>query len=353
MQTDFNRMEKIVGLFVVTVLVLLASTVILLGRGKGWFKTYTIFYTVLDESYNLEKNAAVKLYNTEIGRVKSVHLEGDQVKVSLEILEEYAPRIRGDSVATVESPTLIGSEFVSIKPGSKDSYQIPAGGVIRSAKKKSMSDILAEFQVEKTAKMLVEAIQKISDTAGKLSSPQGPLMQALDNINGTTDHLRRIMADIDAGKGSIGGMLKSDRLLAEIHRQLDRVDEILSPVARATRQTPAAMDQVQQGLAGVGRIENEISAGLEKVLAILNDLHKAVETLNAVMESADKVMDNAKEASTDIPVITRSARNGLFEVRETVDDVDKVVESVKKNPLIRGNLPSEPEAEPMDSGLRP
>lgn len=346
MVTDFSRKEKIVGVFVICVAVLLMATIILLGRGKGWFKAYRSFYTVFDESYNLQKNAAVKLYNTEIGYVKRIHLEEDQVKVTLMVLEEYAGRIRGDSVATVESPTLIGSEFVSITAGSKTTYQVPEGGMIRSIKKKSVSDILAEFQVEKTVKMLINAIQKISDTAETLSSPEGPLMMALDNANRTTDHLRRIMADIEAGKGSVGGLLKSNRLLTDIHDQLDRVARILDPIAAATARAPDVMDQVQHGLAGVDRIENEISVNLQQVETILQDLKRGMESLNAIL-------DNARSGSTDIPAITRSTRRGIDEVRDTVDNVDQVVRAVRQNPLVRPNLPAEPEAGPMDAGLRP
>ena len=346
MVTDFSRKEKIVGAFVIFVTVLLLATVILLGRGKGWFKAYRSFFTVFDQSYNLKASAAVKLYNTEVGYVKRVHLEKNQVKVTLMVLEEYAGRIRGDSVATVESPTLIGSEFVSITAGSKTSYVVPEGGMIRSAKKKSVSDILAEFQVEKTVKMLINAIQKISDTAETLSSPEGPLMMTLNNANRTTGHLRRIMADIEAGKGSVGGLLKSDRLLSDIHGQLDRVARILDPIASATARAPGVMDQVQHGLAGVDRIENEISANLRQVEAILEDLQQGMESLNAIL-------DNARSGSADIPAITRSARGGIEEIRGTVENVDKIVESAKKNPLIRGNLPAEPGTGPMDSGLRP
>ena len=346
MVTDFSRKEKVVGVFVICVAVLLMATIILLGRGKGWFKTYKTFYTVLDESYNLKKNAEVKLYNTEIGYVDRIHLEGDQVKIFLKVLEEYAGRIRGDSIVTVESPTLIGSEFVSITAGSKDAYQIPEGGMIRSIKKKSVSDILAEFQVEKTAKMLINAIQKISDTAEAISRPDGPLMTTLGNANQATDHLRRIVADIEAGKGSVGGLIKSDRLLADIHAQLDRVARILDPIAKATARAPNAMDQVQQGLAGVERIETEVSANLGQVEAILKDLQQGVAHLNAILA-------NARAGSADIPAITRSARGGIEDIRDTVENVDKVLESVKKNPLIRGGLPAEPETGPVDAGLRP
>jgi phospholipid/cholesterol/gamma-HCH transport system substrate-binding protein len=352
MDTDFSRKEKIVGVFVITVGILLVTTVVLIGRGKNWFRDYITFYTVFDESYNLQKNAAVKLYNTEIGQVKGIHLEGDRVKVKLVILAEYATRIRGDAIVTVESPTLIGSEYLAVKPGSKDSYEIPEGGMIRSEKKKSVSDILAEFQVEKTVKMLVEAIQKISEMASRLSDPRGALMTALDNVNRTTAHINGITAHIEGGKGSLGGLVKSDRLLADIHKNLDRVAEILQPIAEATAKAPGAMDQVQDNLAGITRIEDDISASIGKVSPILVQVEQAMAEVNKGLSTLNAILDNAREGSRDIPDITRSTGRGITEVRDAIRNADQVVRAVKKNPLVRGNIDPEPEVEAMDAGLR-
>ncbi|MCP3954339.1 MAG: hypothetical protein GY697_19300, partial [Desulfobacterales bacterium] len=57
--------------------------------------------------------------------------------------------------------------------------------------------------------------------------------------------------------------------------------------------------------------------------------------------------------SHDIPAIIQSARQGIDEIRNSVDDADRIIQSIQKNPLIRGNLPPEPEVRPTDSGLRP
>jgi len=57
---------------------------------------------------------------TIIGKVKKITLTDDKVKVEQAILQEYASRIRNDTIAIVESPTFIGSEYVSIKPGAFD-----------------------------------------------------------------------------------------------------------------------------------------------------------------------------------------------------------------------------------------
>jgi ABC-type transporter Mla subunit MlaD len=62
---------------------------------------------------------------------------------------------------------------------------------------------------------------------------------------------------------------------------------------------------------------------------------------------------NLEKGSHDIPRVTQSAAQGIHEIRGAVDNIDKVVKSLKKNFLIKPNLSPEPEAENVDAGLRP
>ena len=171
MRITFDARERTVGAFMVIMVILLLTIVVMLGRGKDWFETYITYYTVFDEAYNLSKNARVKLFKADIGKVKSVRLERDKVKVELAILKDYAPRIKTDSVAIVESPTFIGSEYVSIKPGTPEASLIPENGTIPSQAKKSLDDVMAEFEVEKTAKMFVKTVQAISEIVEYMRGP--------------------------------------------------------------------------------------------------------------------------------------------------------------------------------------
>ena len=63
MELDFSKKEKIVGTFIITVAVLLLVTVVIIGRGKDWFKKYITYYTVFDEGYNLQADTSVKLFS--------------------------------------------------------------------------------------------------------------------------------------------------------------------------------------------------------------------------------------------------------------------------------------------------
>lgn len=306
-----------VGAFMVIMVILLLTIIVMIGRGKDWFEAYVTYYTVFDEAYNLSKNARVKLFKAEIGKVKSVRLEGDKVKVELAILKDYAPRIKMDSVATVESPTLIGSEYVSIKPGTPEASSIPENGTIPSEEKKSLADFMAEFEVEKTAKMVIKSIQGISEIVEHMRDPEGPLYSSLDSIAKTLAHIEAVTHEIREGKGSVGGLIRSDELLQKIYEQLEHVNRILTNVEQATAKTPDVVD------------------GLRKSMNMINE-----------------ILANIEKGSQDLPVVTKSTKQGIREIRDSVEEVDKVVQSVQKNFLIRPNLPPEPKGENIDTGLR-
>jgi len=79
MVTDFSTKEKIVGMFGIFMAILLLATTIVIGRGKDWFRPTMTIYATFREGYNLETNTPVKLYNTDIGKVKHIELAGQKV----------------------------------------------------------------------------------------------------------------------------------------------------------------------------------------------------------------------------------------------------------------------------------
>ena len=331
MDLDFSKKEKIVGTFIIFIVVILLTTVVIIGRGKDWFKTYIIYYTTFDESYNLKEDAAVKLFKADIGKVKQIILVENRVKVNLAILEEYSSRIRSDSVASVESPTFIGSEYISIKPGSADSPLIPKDGEINSTSKKSISDIMLEFQVEETAKKVIRAVQDLSEIMQIMRDPNGPFFTAFDNINKTIFHFEAIVRDIQAGKGTVGGILKSSAILQIILDDLDKVTQILESLAEASSKTPEITNKVQDNLATIQKIGEEVLDSISSIKRILKEVEKG---------------------SHDIPEVMQTTKRGIREIREGVENIDSVVQSLKKSLLIRPNLPPEPKGKNIDAGLR-
>ncbi|MBU0988054.1 MAG: MCE family protein [Proteobacteria bacterium] len=345
MELEFNRKEKIVGTFVVCIALLLLTTVVVIGRGKNWFKTYVTYYTIFDQSYNLEVDTPVKLFNADIGKIKKIDLVEDKVKIKLVILDEFKSRIRTTTRATVESPTFFGSQHIAIIPGEEDSPLIQEEGIIPSKKKKSIADYMEEFQVEKTAKMIVEATQEITKIIQTLRNPEGPLFTAFDNLNKVLAHVENITQGIEMGEGTLGGLIKSKALLEQIRGNLDEVAKILGHVSQATAKTPGAMDQVQNNLATLNEIEKGVLDSVPNIKRIVHDVEAAVGTIKSILVNIEK-------GSHDIPKVTRSTTQGVQEIRVAVENIDKVVQSLQQNFLIKPHLPPEPEGKNVDAGLR-
>ena len=343
MEMEFSKVEKVVGTFIIGVSMLLMATLVIIGRGKDWFEKYIPYYTTFNESYNLQENAAVKLFKADIGKVKSITLVKNRVLVKLLILDKYSSRIREDAVAVVESPTLIGSEYISIIPGSADAPLIPPAGEIPSREKRSISDILSEFEVEKTARMVVQAVQDVSAVAHKLSDEKGPLISSLNNIQKISGHINQITADLEAGKGPVGAMLKSEALLQNIVRNTQRLSQILESLNSATAKAPGAMDLVKENLAIYRDAGESVKNRVDQAKIILDDIQTAAGSLQVIV-------DNIKAGSYNFPKISNNFRDGVQEIRDGVQQINRVVDSLQKNVFIRSNLP--PEAAPQNTDAR-
>ena len=304
MELIYSRREKIVGLFVISIIVLLFSTVVLIGRGKNWFKSYVTYYTVFEESYNLQENADVKFQKASIGKVSRIDLTEDKVRVTLKILEDYQSRITRDTAVTVKSPTFIGDEYVAVIPGNPRAPAMDEGEEIKSIPKKSIEDLLAEFQVEQTAKKLSTAVKNISDITDALRDPEGPLFTVFEEL-----------------------------------------EVILSNLAEATAKTPMAMDHVNTNLVTINKISNELYFNL-------TDLRNMLADVAASLQRVKTALANVEEASYDIPAITHSTSLGIDEIRGAVESTDRIIQSLKENFLIKGNLPPTPEGKNIDAGPR-
>lgn len=331
MDISYNTKEKAVGAFVLMMAFLLAGSIILLGRGKGWFVSYVTYYTTFPETYNLQEGAPVTLYRAEIGRVKKITIYKDKVRVKLAIEKPYASRIRKDTVAVVESPTLIGSEYLAIIPGKPDSPPLEENGEIKSMPKRSISDIVREYKIEDAAKKLVKAIADISETASILRDPDGPLFSALNDFRVITSNLAMITSDIKAGRGTVGALLKSDEIIKSINKNLDKLEQILAEIESAASRTPAIMSNIDTTTRKLNELMNQISLEIKKV---------------------ETIIDNIEKGSRDIPEITRTTRRGIEEIRRGVERIDIVFKTLQKTISIPRIIPKWKSKPEQDPGIR-
>ncbi len=341
----FGAKEQFVGIFLVITLFILTGAIVFIAQGKNWFKKHEQYHTFFKEGYNLSPGSKVTLYHTNIGKVVKVTLTDDnRVRVDLKILAKYASRIRENTVATVESPTIIGSEYIAIIPGTVQKPVIPPKGEIPSKEKKALADYMEEFKMEEKLETLTgivknikEITERLKDPEGglfgtlnnikeitaRLKDPDGHLFTSLDNLRQTTtslkdpdghlfaslnnirhitaslkdpkgelfrtlDNLASISEKIKKGEGSAGRLLIKDDLYFKIEEEINKFDSILDNIELTTARIPDIVDEIEKRINEVKKPLAELEKGLKDVPEIMNSIQRELEELSDITEAVKK-----------------------------------------------------------------
>ena len=304
MRLQYTTMERMTGAFILLTLLVFLFTVAVVGRGKNWFRKHVVFYTTFNEGYNLVSGSRVKLLGTDIGSVVEVGLsESNQARVKIRVLADYAPRIRTNSVATVESPTVIGSEYINISPGTMNAAPIPPEGEIPTKEKKKLMEYLEEYEVGKK----------------------------LENIGKILEDLAKITGTVAAGKGSVGRLVKSDELYRQIHDELDDIAKFVGTLQKTADSLVVTGANIEEGSKNLAKATREAPEMVDKTQELLDRLLR----VSALME----------KAMVEVPEISAQAR-------ESMREVNLILESVKENFLIRPNVPPPPKSESHSLEIR-
>ncbi|MGD8255762.1 MAG: MlaD family protein [Syntrophobacterales bacterium] len=311
MRLQYSTMERMTGAFILLTLIVFLFTVAVVGRGKNWFRKHVVYYTTFEEGYNLVSGSRVKLLGTDIGSVTDVLLTKDnKVKVQVRVLAEYASRIRANSVATVESPTVIGSEYINIRPGTSKAAVIPPEGLIPTKEKKKFTEYLEQYEIGAKLEHIGKILEDLAQITDQLKDPKGPFF-------GTFSNLQQITGTVEAGEGSLGRLIKSDELYEHMDTFVATLQETADYLVRAGV-------NIEEGSKHLEKATREAPEMVDKTQELLDRLLKVQVILEKVME--------------EVPEISAQAREGMQEV-------NRILDSVKENFLIRPNLPPPPESE--------
>lgn len=309
MEEGFTRKEKMVGLFLLVMIILIKITLLVIAQGKGWFQSQTTYYVYFKQGYNLRQGSMVKMFNTEIGKVTNIDFkrkeDENQVEVTIRVLTEKAGLIRTDSVAEVIAPTLIGSEYIEIAPGSSGYPVVRAAGTIASQAHKTMSENLAELFNEETIRQARLTINNITSLTERLKNHEKAWLA-------TVNHIDEVVVSVIKAQGTLGELVSRKDFYNRMNQSMTEVDKAILNVKKITGDLVPAAQNLQTA-------SKTIQLETETVKGILADIKGGTQEFPGLMETA----------------------------AETTQEGKTVVEAVKANPLIRLTLPKERQSQPL------
>lgn len=187
MRTTSAQKIKI-GLFVLVGLVIVFLGIFLIGNQKSMFSSTFSVYGIFKNVNGLMIGNNVRFAGINVGVVEGINIVTDSsVRVDLTINSNVRKFIKKDSKVSIGSDGLMGDKLVVISPGGATSkVQVEAGDKLAAVN---------PLDIDKVINKLI----KVADNAAAL-----------------TGDLSQIVSDINHGKGSIGKLLKNDRIARDL-----------------------------------------------------------------------------------------------------------------------------------------
>lgn len=270
----------VLGVVSVTLLVALSFN---LSRFEGGTK-YRAAFT---EASGLKPSEDVRIAGVKVGKVLSVDLEDDHVKVAFTV----NPKVRfgTSSRASIKLSTILGSHYLEIQPsgsGRQSTHsEIPTSRTTPSYEVvPALQDLSGQVQ-KIDVSQLGKAFDTLSDT----------LQGSPDNVRGALDGLQKISRAVASRDESLSDLLQHTNNVTKL--LADRSGDLAALVSDGSRLLQEIDDRravVRSLLSGTVSLSQQITGTIEENRATLNpaltQLHKVVGILLRNQDNLDRAV---------------------------------------------------------------
>jgi phospholipid/cholesterol/gamma-HCH transport system substrate-binding protein len=274
-QKEVRWSQLKIGVIVLASAVILTTLLFLMttGSGLGIFSRKLTITTYFENSAGLKPGAAVTLEGVTIGTVKTVTVTNaperklTPVMVAMKIDSKYGFGLHTDSKAALSTVGVLGDTIVDINSQVATGPPLRDGDELKTEETPSLQDVVKASQgtIEQLNVILaklnsvvdnlqsgkgsfgqlltnpelynkfVATADEIDKAAAKLNSPDNSVGKLLNDnaemyksVNDSLSKVNGIVSDLQAGKGTLGKVLKDPEIADKLNQSLTHLNSILA-----------------------------------------------------------------------------------------------------------------------------
>jgi phospholipid/cholesterol/gamma-HCH transport system substrate-binding protein len=280
-----------ISLAVVLGLILLAfnaQKLPIIGGGDTYYADFT-------EAGGLKANDEVRIAGVRVGKVDSVSLDGDHVKVAFRI--ENAADFGTDTRAAIKVKTLLGAMYLSLEPAGPG--QLPQGSEIPTSRTTSPYDVVQAFsglastseridthQLARSLTTLADLTRNTPRNFRKalagVSALSGNLAARNEQIGTLLGNLRSVTTTLNARDQDIVGLMRDSAVLFDalvkrrqaVHDLLHSTTELSVERTRMVRQSRADLKPALTHLSAVVDVLNKNADNIDQSIRLMGPFYR-------------------------------------------------------------------------------
>ena len=140
-----NRLELLVGIFVLLGIVAVVYLTVKLGSGSMVQGDTYLVEARFANAGGLHSGSSVLLAGVTVGRVDDVRIDPTDFSAIATLRIQSALRIPTDSMASIKTTGLIGDKFVSLSPGAEETFLQPATRIIMTESSVDLESLIGKM----------------------------------------------------------------------------------------------------------------------------------------------------------------------------------------------------------------
>lgn len=258
-------------------------------KGKDLLTNYKVLYVQYDNVEGLTVSSPITISGLNVGKVSKITIDNTSGKVTVEMQISSDFPIKKSSVAEIYAPSPIGGKQIAILPG-KDGADAVTGDTLISSSKLGLTDEVAKQIVplkDKITKLLdnanvmLENVNQVLDAKTKenLKNSLANLNETIAQFKGASTQVNSLLAD---NKSKINGtMTNMEKATANFSKVSDSLAKVnIGPTIKNLQKTLENVDKMMADMqAGKGTMGKLI-----KDEALYNNFNKTSKELELLLQ---------------------------------------------------------------------
>ncbi|MDB2562473.1 MlaD family protein [Sulfurimonas sp.] len=310
---QYNKMNFTVGLFMLSLFLLLFAFIFFLLEEKGTFEKRYNYHFTTQSAESFSVGMPLKFSGFNIGVIDNISLEEDgSVVITFSVRETNAKWLSQGSVLMLIKP-LLGAAHINLYT-SLDSQPLKDGEVIPIHISDNINDLIVKLQpiVSKSLNVL-NSVDKITT---ELASENSNLKKILQNLTIFSERLvennsllTSVTGDKDSTKNVIKSLNETTRILKDVKKITSDISkitktlnqDIVQPTSSTIKEMEVIMKDVRSKLETIDDTVKAIGGYDKDLVELKKQITTGIQKSNQIMDKVDSMMQNETNSKIELP----------------------------------------------------
>lgn len=285
--------ELKVGFLTILAIASMIVVSLTISSNKSGFGDYVQYKTILKDATGIYEKSSIKVAGIVAGRIKKIELSGSHALITFEILEQI--KMTKFSTLRIKSVGFLGDKYLDIFLGDPEAKRLPAGSIVQADGGEGFEQLGKDAgAILKDVKVISKAIRdSIYDKDKK-----NVVKEIMANIKDFTKDAKVIGAMFSGNSARINATLKDLRkITAQLAKETDR-DAEESLMNDLSKLNPI-MANVDQAVLDLKEIIADVKAGNGTVGKLLRD-EEVIDRVTETLSGVNQIVNRVNNFKTDI-----------------------------------------------------